>query len=131
MERFWQVTAGVLLTVVLGIALSKSSKDMTLVLTMVVCCMVLTAAFAYLEPVLDFIKELQTLGQLDSTLSNIMLKAVGIGVVAEIAILICSDSGNAALGKALQIMATVVILWLAVPLMRSLLELVQKIMGEI
>lgn len=131
MERFWQVTAGVLLTVVLGIALGKSSKDMTLVLTMVVCCMVLTAAFAYLEPVLDFIKELQTLGQLDSTLSNVMLKAVGIGVVAEIAILICSDSGNAALGKSLQIMATVVILWLAVPLMRSLLELVQKIMGEI
>ena len=131
MERFWQVTAGVLLTVVLAIALSKGSKDLTLVLTMVVCCMVLTAAFAYLEPVLDFIKELQTLGQLDSTLSSIMLKAVGIGVVAEIAILICSDSGNAALGKALQIMATVVILWLALPLMRSLLDMVQRIMGEI
>ena len=131
MDRFWQIIAGVLLTVVLGVALSKSSKDMTLVLTMIVCSMVLTAAFAYLEPVLDFIKQLQTLGQLDSTMSGILFKAVGIGVVAEIAVLICNDSGNGALGKALQIMATVVILWLSLPLMQSLLELIQKIMGEI
>lgn len=131
MERFWQVTAGVLLTVVLGIALGKGSKDMTLVLTMVVCCMVLTAAFVYLEPILDFIRELQALGQLDSNLSGVMLKAVGIGLVAEIAVLICSDSGNAALGKTLQILATVMILWLAMPLMRSLMEMVQKIMGEV
>ncbi len=131
MERFWQVVAGVLLTVVLGIALSKGSKDMTLVLVMVVCCMVLGAAFFYLEPVLDFIKELQTLGGLDSNLSGILLKAVGIGLVAEIAVLICNDSGNGALGKALQIMATAIILWLALPLMRTLLEIIQRIMGEL
>lgn len=130
MERFWQVTAGVLLTVVLGMTLSKSSKDMTIVLIMVVCSMVLVAAFSYLEPVLDFIRELQKLGQLDSTVSSVMLKTVGVGIVAEIAMLICGDSGNAALGKALHIMATVLILWLSMPLMRSLLELVQKIMGE-
>lgn len=131
MERFWQVTAGVLLTVVLGIALGKGSKDISLVLSMVVCCLVLTVTFAYLEPVIDFLKELQTLGQLDSTLSDVVLKAVGIGLIAEIAILICGDSGNAALGKALQIMAAVMILWLSVPLMRALMELVQTIMGEV
>ena len=131
MERFLQVTAGVLLTVVLGIALGKGSKDITLVLSMVVCCMVLTAAFAYLEPVIDFLKELQTLGQLDSTLSGVVLKAVGIGLIAEIAILICSDSGNAALGKALQIMGTAVILWLSIPVFTGLFELIRQIMGEI
>ena len=131
MELFWQVTAGVLLTVVLGIAVGRGSKDMALVLSMIVCCMILVAAFRYIEPVIDFVRELQTLAQMDSTLSGVMLKAVGIGLVAEIAILICNDSGNAALGKSLQIMATVVILWMSVPLMQSLLELVRKIMGEI
>lgn len=131
MDRFWQIIAAVLLTVVLGMALSKNSKDITLVLTMIVCAMVLTAAFTYLEPVLDFIKELQSLGQLDSAMSGILFKAVGIGIVAEIAVLICNDSGNGALGKTLQIVSTVVILWLSLPLMQSLLELVQKIMGEI
>lgn len=131
MDRFWQIIAGVLLTVVLGMLLSKSSKDITLVLTMVVCVMVLTAAFAYLQPVLDFIKQLQTLGQLDSTMSSILFKAVGIGIVTEIAVLICNDSGNSALGKTLQMLATVMILWLSLPLMQSFLELIQKIMGEI
>ncbi len=131
MDRFYQVTAGVLLAVVLGMTLSKSSKDMALVLTMAVCCMVLAAAVVYLEPVLDFVRELQALGQLDSTMSGVLLKAVGIGLVAEIAVLICNDSGNGALGKALQILATVVILGLSLPLMKTLLELIQRIMGEL
>ena len=131
MDRFWQVIAGVLLAVVLGAILGKSSKDMMLVLTMVACCLVLAAAFAYLEPVLDFVRKLQELGQLDQTMSGVLLKVVGIGVVAEIAVLICNDAGNGALGKALQILATVVILWLSLPLMQSLMELVQKIMGEV
>ena len=59
-----------------------------------------------------------------------MLKAVGIGVISEIAVLICQDSGNAALGKGLQLLATIVVLWLALPLMQGLLELVQKILGD-
>ncbi len=131
MERFWQTVAGVLLTVVLGIALGKGSKDMTLVLTMLVAGMVLAVALGYLEPVVEFVRELQTLGQLDSELSGVLFKAAGIGLVTEIAVLICSDCGNGALGKTLQILATAVILCLCLPLMRSLLELVQKIMGEL
>ena len=131
MTAFWQVLAGVLIAVVLGVALSKQGKDITLLLSMAVCCMVLLVAVSYLEPVVDFVEQLQTIGNLDSDMLKIMLKAVGIGLVAEIAVLICNDSGNSALGKAVQILASGVVLWLAIPLMTSLLELVQKIVGEV
>lgn len=131
MGRFWQLTAGVLLAVILGLVVAKHSKDISLALILAVCVMVLLGMIPYLEPVLDFIRQLQEVGQLDSTMTGIMLKAVGIGLVTEIAVLICNDSGNAALGKALQILSSVVILWLSLPLMRSLLETIQKIMGEL
>lgn len=131
MERFLQVSAGVLLTVILGIVLSKQSKDMALLLTVAACCMAVAAAASYLQPVMDFIRQLQTVGQLDTDMLQILLKAVGIGLVAEIASLICSDSGNAALGKTIQLLAAAAVLWLALPLMQSLLEMVQKIVGEV
>lgn len=131
MERYIQVVAGAIIAVILGIALSKYSKDVPLVLSILVCCMVLAVAFAYMEPILDFLQELKILGQLNSDMMEILLKAVGIGLVAEIAGLICADAGNAALGKAIQILASVVVLWLSIPLMRLLLEMVEKIMEEV
>ena len=131
MERYIQVVAGAIIAVILGIALSKYSKDMPVVLSILVCCMVLVVTFAYMEPILDFLQELKTLGQLNSEMMEILLKAVGIGLVAEIAGLICEDAGNKALGKAIQMLASVVVLWLSIPLMQSLLEMVEKIMEEI
>lgn len=120
-----------MLTVVFGITLSKQGKDVSLVLMMVVCCMVLMAAATYLEPVMEFVQRLQTLGNLDDGYSEILLKAVGIGLVTEIAILICNDSGNSALGKSLQIAGVILVLYLSLPLMESLLELLERIMGSV
>ena len=131
MERFYQAAAGVLIAVIIGLVLSKQGKDWTIILTALVSCMVLAVAAAYLEPILDFVRQLQTLSNLDGDMLAVILKAVGIGLIAEIAALICQDAGNAALGKGIQILASIVILWLALPLMQGLLDLVQKIMGGI
>ena len=79
----------------------------------------------------DFIRQLQENTGIDPQFVRILLKSVGIGLVAEIAGLICTDAGNAALGKTIQILATAVILWLALPLMGALLELVRRIMEEV
>ena len=131
MEIFLQATAGVLITVILGITLSKQSKDLSLVLTLLACSLILTVVIAYLNPVMEFIGQVRLLGNLNGESFRILLKAVGIGIISEIAIQICQDSGNAALGKGLQLLATVVVLWLSLPLMQELLELVQKILGDV
>lgn len=131
MERFFQAAAAVLVAVILGLVLSKQGKDWMLILTALVSCMVMAVAAAYLEPVLDFVRQLQSVSGLDADMLAVILKAVGIGLVAEVAALICQDAGNAALGKGIQILASIVILWLALPLMQALLELVRKIMGGV
>lgn len=131
MEAFWQGAAAVLLTVILGLALGRQGKETALLLTLAVCCMVCCLAVSYLQPVVDFINQLQSIGQLDSEMLEILLKAVGIGLIGEIASLICTDVGNAALGKTLQLLSAAVILWLSLPLLNQLLELVQDILGEV
>ncbi len=131
MTAFWQVLGGVLIAVVLALVLHQQGKDMALILSIAMCCMVLIAAMAYLKPVIAFIRELQSIGRLDSDMVRIMLKAVGIGLTAEIASLICTDAGNGALGKTVQILASAVILWLGLPLMQALMDMIQQMMGEV
>lgn len=131
MTGFWQGAAAVLLAVILCLALGKQGKEAGLLLTLAVCCMVGVLALSYLRPVIELIDELQAVGQLDSGMLEIILKAVGIGLIGEIASLICSDAGNAALGKSLQLLSSAVILWLSIPLLTQLLELVQQILGEV
>lgn len=131
MERFVQVSAGVLVTVLLSVMLNKQGKDMALVLTIAVCCMAMTVLITYLEPVVDFVKELQIIGKLDSEMVRILIKSVGISLVAEIAALICTDCGNSALGKTIQILAVAAVLWISLPLLRALMETIQKMLGDI
>ena len=131
MTAFWQGTAAVLLTVVLALALGKQGKEAGLLLTLAVCCMVCVLALSYLQPVVDFIHQLQSIGQLDGGMLEILLKVAGIGLIGEIASLICADAGNAALGKALQMLSAAVILWLSIPLLTQLMELLQQILGEV
>ena len=127
MGLYWKAVAAVLLAVVLIWTLRR--QEMGVLLGMAVCAMVMVVAMAYLGPVLELVETLQELGGLDEELTSILLKSVGIGLVTEIAGLICADSGNASLGKSLQLLGTVAILWLSVPLFTSLLELIQEMMA--
>ena len=131
MGTFYQAAALVLVASVLGLVLSKQGKEMTVMLTIGVCCMVLVAAIAFLKPVLEFMHQLESLGKLNSQMVQILFKVVGIGMVSEIAGMICSDAGNSSMGKALQLLSNAVILWLSIPVFQTLLELIQQIIGGI
>lgn len=131
MDDFVKCAAGILIAVVLILTISKQEKDISILLIISVCCMVLVVAAAYLQPVIDFLRQLQSIGQLDSESITILLKCVGVGLLAEITCLICTDSGNASLGKALQLLATATILWISLPLLSELMELIDKILGAV
>ena len=128
MDTFFRLVGGVLFAVVLGVTLSRQSQDITLVLSVGVCCMVVMAAAVFLTPVMDLIRRLQQLAQLEEGALNTVLKAVGIGLVGEIAALVCGDAGNAALSKAVQIATASAVLWLSVPLMEELLVLIREVL---
>ena len=128
MDTFLRLVGGVLIAVVLGVTLSRQSQDITLVLSISVCCMVVMVAAVFLTPVMDLIRRLQQLAQLEEGTLNTVLTAVGIGLVGEIAALVCGDAGNAALSKAVQIATASAVLWLSVPLMEELLVLIREVL---
>ncbi len=131
MDTVFKIIAGVLIAVILCQILAKERRDLAVALVIITCCMVAYAAVAFLKPVITFLQNLQTLGQLHSEMFQILLRSVGIGMLVEITNLICADMGNAALGKALQFLAAAVILWLALPLFNELILLLQTVLEAI
>lgn len=131
MVYFWKATAAVLIALVLSLTLEKQSKDFSVLLTLAVCCMTAGTAFVYLEPVLDFLWELESLAKMQGEMLGILLKAAGVGLAAELAAVVCTDGGYASLGKQLQLLGSAVILYLSLPVFRSLLTLIQEILGEL
>lgn len=130
MDLFLKATAAVLLAVILYLVINGHSKELAILLTVAVCCMIAAAAGQFIQPVVGFINNLQSVGQLNNEYLSILLKVVGIGFLAEIAALVCVDAGNGTLGKVLQMLASCVILWLSLPLLNGLIDLIQNILGE-
>ena len=131
MDGFIQAVLAVLLAVIMVVTLGSQGKQTALLLVIGVCCMLGVLAVSYLQPVIDFIIRLKSVGKLDSDMLGILLKVVGIGFIGEVASIICTDSGNAALGKALQLVSAAVILRLSLPLLEQLLQLMEQILGEL
>lgn len=131
MDIFLKVMAAVLITSILTLVLSKQSADISLLLTIAVCCIVIGASLSYIQPILNFAYRLVELGGLDTSLLSVIFKSVGIGMISQIATLVCVDSGNQSLGKAVQIMTVAVILSLSVPVLEQMLSLIETVLGEV
>ena len=129
MELFWKATACIMIGAVLCLTLTKRDKDIAAVLSITVCCMVIGIAIYPLQNIVAFIYQLQSSADLDMDLLKILLKSVAIGITAQIAELVCMDSGNAAMGKTLQFLASIMIVVMALPLMEGLLEMIGKVLG--
>ena len=119
------------MAIILWIFLCKENKSISVLLSLAVCAVVLTAGITFLQPVLDFVEEIRLIGNIDSDLLKIMLKVIGIGLLAEFSTLICKDAGNEAMGKSIQIIAVIFIMRISIPVFEIMLTLLDEILGSI
>ncbi len=129
MEIYLKSIGGVFIALMLCLALGNRGKEFTVLLALTACAMVMIAGLTYFSAVLDFFGQLQSLIGLDNDLLTVLLKAVGVGLIGEIAGLICTDAGQASLSKAVQILTTAIILWISLPLYSQILKLVEELLS--
>ena len=131
MDLYLKVMSGILITAIVSVVLSRQGKDISLLLTLCVCGMVVSAVAVYLKPVLSFIQKLMQLSRINDQFLEILLKTAGIGLLSQIACFVCADAGNQALAKTLQLITTAVLLSISVPLLGQILSLLETILGEL
>ena len=131
MTLYLQASGVIILTIILVLALKSHSKEISTVLSITACCMAAIVALRYLQPVIEFLRHIEKLTALNNDMVEILLKVTGIGIITEIASLVCKDAGNESMGKSMQLLGTAVVLYLSIPMFYSLIELLQKILGEL
>ena len=131
MNIYWKIAVGILTALILWINLSRSNKDLAVLISLAICAMSGIAGIAFLQPIVEFIKKLQHVGNLDSELVAVVLKVVGIGMISEISALICKDAGNESLGKTLQFVSAATVLWISIPVFDKLIALLDRILGDL
>lgn len=129
MDTVFRCSAAAMVAVVLILTLRRQSGESALLLSVLTCCMLLVAGLRLLQPVLSFLQRLQNLGDLDAHMTAVLLKSVGLALLGEITALICKDSGNEALGKAMGIVCTAAVLYLSLPIFETLLSILEGILG--
>lgn len=131
MEAFWKAAAIIILTIILEVAIGKTEKDFSTVLTVAACCIVIMVAMQYLSEVVSFLRELTDRFDCADSLMNILLKVSAVALITELTCLISADAGNSSLGKVMHILGNAVILFLSLPLFDAFFQIIQEIMGKL
>lgn len=128
MEIVWKAVGTVLVTVILVLTLEKQGKDFSILLTVAVTGMLAAVTVHLLEPVIDFLRRLEKLADLNLPVLHVMIKILGIGLTGEISSDVCADAGSSALGRGLRLLANAAIVSLSVPLFSALLDIIRQLL---
>ena len=128
MNLYLKIIGAALVTLFLGMA---TGRDFSLLLSIAVCVMAAALVMELLEPVFALIADLKSAADLPQELGKILMKVVGVGLLSEIAAMLCADGGNGSLAKMLKLASTAMILYLSVPLLRSVLSVLKELLGVV
>jgi len=117
------MSAGVLLGIgacalcaaVLGALLRDRSRELALLLSMGAAAVVLLGALGSAGPVIERILGFADTDGLQGLCMAVMLKAVGLTVLGQLAVRLCKDAGEAALAYGVELAARIAVLGAAMP----------------
>lgn len=131
MNDFWKAAAMILVSVILCLTIGRQEKEIAALLALTVVCITGALALRYLEPVFDLMRYLQSVGNIHGEIVDTLMRIVGIAVTSDMVGRICLDSGFGSLNKSIQLLGGAAMLSAALPLVESLITLVQDILGNL
>ena len=109
---------------VICLVIRRESPEMSLLLALTVAVLVVVLALDVLGTVLAFAESLRAAAGISPAVVRPVLGAVGIGILTRLAADICRDAGQAAIASAVELMGTAAAIYIALPLMETVLEMI-------
>ena len=122
-QNLLQIIVLGILAVVFATVLKKYAPDLSILLSMGATVVIGILFLRLFQPVLAFLEELRELTGLEPALLEPVLKCLGISLLSQICINVCTDAGQNAIGKMIQISACILCLYISLPLFRGVLSL--------
>ena len=129
MEVMVKISAIAIMAAVLCLLLRQNEKAVALGLSVLSCVTVLILGARFLQPIWSVIGKIENLSGLGGGVTEPLLKVVGIGFLTQLAGSVCSEAGETSLAKAVELAGTVLAVYAALPLVLSVLDLAEKLIG--
>lgn len=129
METVVQIVGLALVAACCCLMIRGQAGVLALLLSLVACVVVYGVALSVFTPVMELIRSIQSLTGLEQAVTAPMLKVVGIGFVSQVVASVCTDAGEKALGQAVELGCTMMALYISVPLLSAVVDLLIDILG--
>ncbi len=107
-----------------AVVVKKNVKELGLVLAVAAGVLILTQVMRELEGIRDLLDSLADTAGISSALLSPVLKTVGIAIVTKLTCEICKDAGEGGLASFVEIAGSVLALWVALPLLKTVLNMI-------
>lgn len=126
MNVFAIVGAGIA-AAALSAVLRQYNKEFGLYISLGASAVILIAVLCAVNPLLELVGELNEAAGTDTTYLAILLKAVAVCYVTQLASDCCKDSGEAAIASRIDFAGRIAVLLISVPLFESMLSLIKDL----
>ena len=118
-----------LIAAVLATILRQYRPEFGMVLTVLAGAGILVMVITALMPALQMVKDLGSDAKIDSKYISILLKALGICYITQLASDACKDANESALSSKIELAGKAAIVILSLPLFNQILEVVKKLIS--
>lgn len=117
-----------LIGLVIIIIVKQYRPEFAIYISIVCGILILIFVMDKLTNVLNLIRSVIDKTNINSSFIAILLKITGIAFLAEFAVSVCKDAGESAIASKIEIGSKVIIIFLSIPVISSLLEIIIKIL---
>ena len=128
MDEIIKIVGIGLIALVLIIIVKQYRPEFALYISLIAGILILYLAIDNLQSVINLLKQICQKSGVNSKFLGILLKMTGIAFLAEFAISICKDAGEAAIASKVELGSKAIIISMSIPIIYNLLEVILKIL---
>lgn len=112
---------------VLSAVLRQYNREYGLYISLAACALILGAVLSAVSPLLALIESLREAAEIDSAYISVLLKALAVCCMTQLASDCCRDGGEAAIASKIDFAGRIAVLLISVPLFERLLGLIKDL----
>lgn len=112
----------------MALLLKQYCSEQSMLISVAVCTLVMVSVIVMLEAPLNEVRDIFVSAGVSEGSISIVFKALGISCITHISAEICRDSGESAMGAAAELWGRVAVALISLPIMKSFLQLIDKLL---
>ena len=125
--EFLKIAALIFITVIIVTSIPTFSKEITILITVCSCLVVVFMVVEQIKPVIEYLKSLADLISFNSI--EVIMKAVGVGFITQFVSDIAIDCSNKSLSNQMILIGRVTVLIISMPIILEVFKILERLVG--